>query len=329
MQIREAQYRAVLGVNKEQIILFWSIGKVIAANTKYGNKFIENLARDISEEFPDTKGFSARNLKYMHKFAEVYGDSQKVPTVLALLSWSHNRLLLDKVKDPDEAFWYAEKTVQNGWSLSILEHQIETKLYERQAMADKTTNYSDMLPHPQSGLAQETIKSPYVFDFIEKRNGIIEREIENEMVASIAKTLLELGRGFAFVGNQYHLEVGGNDYYLDLLFYNTELRCYFVIEIKAGKFIPEFAGKLNFYLSVVDDTLRHETDNPSIGILLCKEKNKLIAEYALKDMTKPIGVSEYKLSDYVPEELADTLPSVEDIERRIRMRMDINEGGER
>ena len=213
---------------------------------------------------------------------------------------------------------------KNGWSLGVLENRIETKLYERQAIAEKTTNYSDLLPSPQSELAQETMKSPFVFDFIEKRDGIIEREIENEMVASIAKTILELGRGFAFVGNQYHLEVGGNDYYLDLLFYNTALRCYVVIEIKAGEFIPEHAGKLNFYLSAVDALMKHSTDNPSIGILLCRKRNKLIAEYSLKDMTKPIGVAEYKLSDFVPAELIGTLPSAEDIEKRVKLEYDVD-----
>jgi predicted nuclease of restriction endonuclease-like (RecB) superfamily len=324
-QIRDAQYRAVLGVNREQILLFWNIGKTIIKNSRYGSGFIENLARDIKAEFPEAKGFSARNLRYMRKFAEVFGDIQKVQTVSAELSWSHNMTLLDKTKSIAVALWYGEQTIKNGWSLSVLEHQIETKLYERQAIAEKTTNYAVLLPSPQSKLAQETIKSPYVFDFIERRVGIIEREIENEMVASIAKTLLELGRGFAFVGNQYHLEISDKDYYIDLLFYNTVLRCYVVIEIKAVEFTPEHAGKLNFYLSAVDDILKHETDNPSIGILLCKKKDKLIAEYALKDITKPIGVTEYKLSDFVPAEFENTLPSIEDIEKRVKMRLDIND----
>jgi len=328
-RIREAQYRAVLGVNREQILLFWNIGKVIAANTKYGNKFVENLARDIKAEFPNLKGFSVRNLKYMRKFAQVYDDFQKVQTVSAQLTWSHNTALLDKIKGFNAALWYAEQTVRHGWSLSALEYQIETKLFERQAIADKTTNYTNLLPAPQSELVQETLKSPYVFDFIEKRSGIIEREIENEMVASIAKTLLEFGRGFAFMGNQFHLEVADKDFYIDLLFYNTVLRCYVVVEIKAVEFIPEHAGKLNFYLSAVDDMLKHETDNPSIGILLCKKKNRLIAEYALKDMAKPIGVTEYKLSDFVPEEFADALPSADDIEKRVKLRLDIDEDGKK
>lgn len=182
-----------------------------------------------------------------------------------------------------------------------------------------------MLPSPQSELARDTLENPYVFDFIEIRDDIIEREIENELVANIAKTLIELGTGFAFLGNQYHTTVGNDDYYLDLLFYNTRLRCYVVVELKAGKFKPEYAGKLNFYLSAVDDMLRHEYDNPSIGILLCKERDKLTAEYALRDINKPIGVSEYRLSDFVPQELADTLPSAEDIEKRIKIKYEIEE----
>ena len=213
--------------------------------------------------------------------------------------------------------------MENGWSRNVLVHQIETKLYERQALPGKTTNFEHTLPSAQSELARDTLKNPYVFDFIEIRDDIIEREIENELVANIAKTLIELGTGFAFLGNQYHLSVGNEDYYLDLLFYNTRLRCYVVVELKAGKFKPEYAGKLNFYLSAVDDILRNEHDNPSIGILLCKERERLTAEYALRDINKPIGVSEYKLSDFVPQELADTLPSAEDIEKRIKEKYEI------
>ena len=324
-RIHDAQYKAVLGVNREQIVLFWNIGKVIIENTKYGNRFIENLARDIKLDFPKAKGYSVRNLKYMRKFAAFVPDEEKVQTLSALLSWSHNTHLFDKTKTLEEYLWYAAQTIENGWSLTSLEYHTGTKVYERQALADKTTNYKALLPMPQSGLATDTLKDPYIFDFIEQREGIIEREIENELVANIAKTIMELGTGFAFYGNQYHLSVGNEDYYIDLLFYNTRLRCFVVIELKNGKFKPEYAGKLNFYLSAVDDILRHESDNPSIGILLCKEKDKMTAEYALRDINKPIGVSEYKLSDFVPQELADTLPSVEDIERRIKHKYKIEE----
>jgi predicted nuclease of restriction endonuclease-like (RecB) superfamily len=324
-QIKNAQYKAVLGANREQILLFWNIGKIIIENTQYGAKFVENLARDIRAEFPSTKGYSIRNLKYMRKFAEFVNDESKVQTLSALLSWSHNTYLFDKTRTLDEYLWYAAQTVENGWSLSSLEYHVDTKTYERQKLAVKTANYDKLLPSPQSDLATDTLKDPYVFDFIEQRKGIIEREIENELVANIAKTLIELGTGFAFIGNQYHLSVGKEDYYLDLLFYNTRLRCYVVIELKNGKFKPEYAGKLNFYLSAIDDMLKSDYDRPSIGILLCKEKDKLTVEYALRDINKPIGVSEYKLSDFVPQELADTLPSAEDIEKRIMKKYEIKD----
>jgi len=243
----------------------------------------------------------------MKKFAALVTDEQKVQTLSAVLSWSHNKYLFDKTKSLEEYLWYATQTIENGWTMSSLEYHVETKTYERQAIADKASNYRAMLPSPLSGLATETLKNPYVFDFVEQREGIIEREIEDELVASIAKTIMELGTGFAFYGNQYRLEVSGKEYYLDLLFYNTRLRCWVVIELKNTAFKPEYAGKLNFYLSAVDDMLRHPSDNPSIGILLCKERDKLTAEYALRDINKPIGVSEYKLSDFVPEELADSV----------------------
>jgi len=324
-QIQDAQYRAVLGLNREQILLFWNIGKVIIENSKYGSGFIENLARDIKSEFPNAKGYSVRNLRYMRRFAEMFDENENLQEPLADLTWYHLQTLMDKISDKNIYLWYANKALENGWSRNILLHQIETKLYERQALPGKATNFDHALPSPQSELARDTLKNPYVFDFIEIRDDIIEREIENELVANIAKTLIELGTGFAFLGNQYHLSVGNEDYYLDLLFYNTRLRCYVVVELKTGKFKPEYAGKLNFYLSAVDDILRHEHDNPSIGILLCKERDKLTAEYALRDINKPIGVSEYKLSDFVPHELADTLPSAEDIEKRIKGKYEIEE----
>ena len=326
-RIKEAQYKAVLGANKELIELYWNIGRIIITNTKYGAKFIENLARDIKAEFPKTKGYSVRNLRYMRKFAELVADVEKVQTVSALLSWSHNTHLFDKAKSLDEYLWYAAQTIENGWSLSSLEYHVGAKTYIRQELAEKASNYERLLSQPFSGLATDTLKNPYVFDFVEQREHIIEREIESKLVANIAKTIMELGTGFAFVGNQYHIEVSDRDYYIDLLFYNTRLRCYVVIELKNNEFKPEYAGKLNFYLSAIDDILKHETDNPSIGIMLCKTRDKLTAEYALKDINKPIGVSEYKLSDFVPDELKDTLPSAEDIEKRVRFAFDINEDG--
>jgi predicted nuclease of restriction endonuclease-like (RecB) superfamily len=317
-QIKAAQYQAVLGVNREQIMLFWNIGSIIIQNSKWGNKFIENLARDIKSDFPDSTGYSVRNLKYMKKFASDFTEDEIVQAALAQLTWYHLQALMDKVSDKNAYLWYAQKTFENGWSRDILVMQIKSNLYERQAISEKITNFMERLPSPQSELAEQTMKDPYIFDFIEAREKRIEREIEKEMVANISKLLLELGTGFAFLGNQYHLEVGNEDFYLDLLFYNTNLHCYFVIELKRGKFKAEYAGKLNFYLSAVDTLLKKDGDNPSIGLILCGDKNKTIAEYALRDMTKPIGVSEYQLTEYLPKELENTLPSVEDIEKRVR-----------
>lgn len=278
---------------------------------------IDRLAKDISSEFPDLKGFSARNLKYMRMMAEEYIDEGFVQQVVAQIPWSHNLIILEKIKIPEERRWYIEKTVENGWSRNVLVIQIETNLYTRQVLADKITNFESLMPAVQSDLANETLKDPYIFDFIAFKEGLDERDIEKQLVQKITKFLLELGTGFAFIGNQYRLEIGDEDYYIDLLFYHTKLRCYVVIELKTGKFKPEYAGKLNFYLSAVDDKLRTEHDNPSIGIILCKEKNKLVAEYALKDMTKPIGVSEYKLLQEIPEELKSSLPTTEELEEEL------------
>ena len=322
-KITTAQTKSVMGMNREQIILYYNIGQIIIANSQWGNKFIDNLARDIKLEFPGVKGYSARNLRYMRKFAQFIPDFEIVQTLSAQLSWSHNTLLLDKSQTLAEYLWYADTTIEDGLSLSVLENRIELKTYERQANSDKATNYDRLLPEQQSNLATQTLKSPYLFDFIEKHDDIIEREIEHELTANIVKTLLELGTGFAFVGNQYRVSVSDEDYYIDLLFYNTKLRCYVVVELKTTKFKPEYAGKLNFYLSAIDDSLKHETDNPTIGILLCKSRDKLTVEYALRDINKPIGVSEYQLSDFVPEELLGTLPSAEDIEKRIKIKYNI------
>jgi len=317
-QIKDSQHKAISSVNKELILLYWKIGNIILLNSKWGNKFIDNLAKDIKIDFPTLKGFSVRNLKYMRKFAQEYSDFEFVQTVSAQISWSHNIEIMDKIKSMEERKWYIEKTIENGWSLNVLAHQIQTGLYKRQVLVNKTTNYEKSLSSPQSVLAKGVLKDPYVFDFITFRDDMVEIELEKELVKQITKLLLELGSGFAFLGNQYHLEVAGEDFYIDLLFYHLKLKCYVVIELKMGKFIPEYAGKLNFYLSAVDNILKTEEDNPTIGLLLCREKNKLIAEYALKDMSKPIGVSEYKLFEELPKELSDKLPAIEDLEKRIK-----------
>lgn len=317
-EIRGAQYKAAVSVNRELVMLYYNIGRVINEHKSWGNKFIDNLAADIKISFPNTTGYSVRNLKYMAKFAATYPDEEFVQTVSAQIPWSHNVALLDKVKDSEIRKWYMEKTIENGWSHSVLIHQIESGLYERQVIADKISNFENRLASPQSELAVQTMKDPYVFDFIPFKEDMIERDIEQALVKDITKLLLELGTGFAFLGNQYHINVGGDDFYIDLLFYNLNLRCYVVIELKTGEFKPEFAGQLNFYLSAVDGILKKETDNPSIGLLLCKSKNDLVAEYALKDMSKPIGVSEYKITSSLPEDLVKQLPSIEDIQKRIK-----------
>ena len=307
-----------MSVNSTLILLYYHIGQVINEYKSWGNKFVDNLSRDIKLEFPTAKGYSIRNLKYMSKLATVFPDNVIVQEVLAQLPWYQNITLLDKIKDRDIHIWYARKTIENAWSRNVLVHQIESKLYERQVLADKVSNFNHRLPAPQSELAQQTMKDPYIFDFITFKEDMIERDIEEALVKNVTRLLLELGKGFAFLGNQYHLNVGGDDFYMDLLFYNLNLRCYVVIELKTGAFKPEYAGQLNFYLSAVDGMLKKDIDNPSIGLLLCKSKNDLVAEYSLKDMSKPIGVSEYRVTSDLPEGLKEQLPSIEDIQSRMK-----------
>ena len=317
-EISKAQYNAALQVNKELTLLYYHIGRIINEHKSWGNKFIDNLARDIKIAYPNSTGYSVRNLKYMAKFAAEYPDEEFVQTVSAQIPWSHNVAIVEKIKKVEQREWYIKKTLENGWSYSVLVHQIESGLYERQAIAQKISNFESLLPAPQSELAVQTMKDPYVFDFIPFKEDMVERDIENALVKEVTALLLELGTGFAFLGNQYHLNVGGDDFYIDLLFYNLNLRCYVVIELKTGDFKPEYVGQLNFYLSAVDAQLKKDTDNPTIGLLLCKNKNNLVAEYSLKDMSKPMGISEYKISSVLPEELSQQLPSVEDIQKRIK-----------
>lgn len=317
-EIKAAQYKAAVSVNQELILLYHSIGELINTHKVWGSKFIDSLAKDIKIAFPSVKGYSVRNLKYMAKYAATYPDRQFVQTVSAQIPWSHNIAILDKVKDPDQRIWYIQKTAENGWSHNVLIHQIESGLYERQVIANKISNFESRLPSPQSELAIQTMKDPYIFDFIPFKEDMAERDVERALVHDVTKLLLELGTGFAFLGNQYCINVGGDDFYIDLLFYNLNLRCYVVIELKTGDFKPEYAGQLNFYLSAVDGILKKEQDNPSIGLLLCKSKNDLVAEYSLKDMSKPIGVSEYQVTSNLPIELEKQLPSVEDIQKHIQ-----------
>lgn len=318
LEILKSQYNAMQLVNRELIFMYWHIGKIILENSEWGNKFIDNLSIDLKLEFPDIKGFSIRNLKNMKKFAEEYSDFQFVQSVTAQITWTHNVLLLDRIKDIEIRKWYINETVKNGWSVNILEMQINSKLYERQAISEKVSNFPNTLPDVQSDLALQTMKDPYIFDFISLKGKVKELEIENAMIDKIKDVLIELGKGFAFVGNQYKLTVSNKDYFIDLLFYHLKLKCYIVVELKAREFEPTDAGQLNFYLSAIDDLVKDENDNPSIGLLLCKTKDKFTAEYALKDINKPIGVSEYKLLEDIPDYLQSQLPKAEDIELHIK-----------
>lgn len=326
-RISSARPRAALAVNRELVLLYWQMGREILARQaaeKWGAKVIERLASDLRREFPDMKGFSPRNLKYMRAFAEAWQAEGFVQEVLAQLTWYHNITLLDKIKLSKEREWYVSKAIEHGWSRNVMVHQIESGLYQRQGKA--VTNFAVTLPSPQSDLAHETLKDPYLFDFLSIGAEVQERELERELVKHITNFLLELGAGFSYVGKQYPLEVGGEDFYIDLLFYHLKLRCYIVIELKTGPFKPEYAGKLNFYLSAVDAQLKHESDNPSIGLILCKDKNRLVAEYALKDITKPLGISEYRLVEAVPEELKSSLPTIEQLEAELSGQVAVQAG---
>ena len=300
------------------LLLYWGIGKEILERQDragWGARIIDRLSQDLKAEFPAMRGFSPRNLKYMRSFAEAWPDEAIVQEALAQITWYHNIALLEKLSLPEERLWYARSVVKNGWSRNVLALQIDSGLRNRQGKA--TTNFESALPAAQSDLARELIKDPYKFDFLGIGDEAEERVIEEALVRHIQKLLLELGVGFAFVGRQYRLEVGGEEFFIDLLFYHLQLRCYIVIELKAGKFKPEYAGKLNFYLSAVDDLLRHPSDSKSIGIILCRTKNAVIAEYSLRDLTKPMGVSQYELARSLPTELKDALPSIEQLEHEL------------
>lgn len=319
-RIRASQVRAVMSVNRELVLLYWQIGQEILtrqANENWGSKVIDRLAADLRREFPDMQGFSPRNLKYMRAFAAAYRDEAFVQEVLAQITWYHNITLLDKVKGSTEREWYIRETIKNGWSRNILVLQIKSDLYRRQGNA--ISNFRKTLPPPQSDLAHQVLKDPYVFDFLTLDKETHERALEKELVNHITKFLLELGAGFAFVGKQFRMEISGQDFYIDLLFYHTRLHCYVVVELKVGEFKPEYAGQINFYLSALDDLVKAPEDNPSIGIILCATKDRILAEYALRDMRKPIGVAEWKtkLTRSLPAKLKKNLPTIEEIEAEL------------
>jgi len=344
-RIRSAQVGAALSVNRELILLYWDLGRaIVQAQTEkgYGNAVVERIVADLHQAFPAIKGFSPRNVWRMRAFYLSWTESAKnerqgatglareilpqlvaeldgknLPRAVAEIPWGHNVCLLEKVKNPLLRLWYAQKTIEHGWSRAVLNHQIEASLHNRAGKA--ITNFKATLPPSQSDLAQQTIKDPYIFDFLTLAADAQERDLELGLLEHVQKFLLELGVGFAFVGRQVHLQVAGEDYYIDLLFYHLRLRCYVVIDLKMEAFQPEFAGKMNFYLSAVDDQMRHRADEPSIGLLLCRERNHITVEYALRDLRKPIGVAQWKtkLVESLPQKLKGNLPSVEQLEAEL------------
>lgn len=330
-RIRIAQVKAALSVNRELIALYWHIGKSIVERQRamgWGKSVIERLASDLKQEFPGFEGLSPRNIWRMRAFylawteevsdlpqAVAELDGRHLPLPVASIPWGHNIWLLERIKDPLTRFWYAQKAIEHGWSRAVLVHQIESHLHERQGKA--VTNFDKTLPPPQSDMAQQTLKDPYLLDFLSVSEDVAERELQRGLVEHIRTFLLELGVGFSFVGSQYHLEVEGQDFYLDLLFYHLRLRCFVIIDLKMEPFKPEFAGKMNFYLSAADAQLRQSGDNPSIGIILCKTRKKLIAEYALRNTRTPIGVSQYILTRAIPAALKPGLPSIERLEKEL------------
>lgn len=315
LRIQSAQVRAVFAVNSELLALYWDIGRRLLQWQKdqgWGAAVVEQMSSDLHSSYPEMKGFSRSSLFAMRQMVAFFSPQfEFVPQPVGQMPWGHVRTLLTKVKAVDSALLYAQYCIENGWSRSVLEWQIEQRFHERAGKA--VGNFTKTLPAPQSELVQQSLKDPYIFDFLTLTPQAVERDIENQLVAQITRFLLELGKGFAFLGRQYPLAVNGKDYFLDLLFYHTRLKCYVVIELKAGEFKPEYIGKLNFYLSAVDDQLRTPDDQPTIGLILCKDKDKLDVEYALRDINKPMGVSSFIGKD-IPLSVQSQLPSVEDIE---------------
>jgi predicted nuclease of restriction endonuclease-like (RecB) superfamily len=317
-RIQQSQSRASMSVNRELVLLYWHTGQNILVRQErehWGAKVIDRLAVDLKKAFPEMKGFSPRNLKYMRAFAETWPDEEFVQAVLAQITWYHNLTLIEKLATESDRVWYAKATIQHGWSRNVLVHQIETALHKRAGTA--VTNFDRTLPPPQSDLAQQITKDPYTFDFLMLAEDAHERELEQGLLTHLRDFLVELGLGFAFVASQYRLEVGGSDFFIDLLFYHLKLRCFVVVDLKAKEFEPEFAGKMNFYLAAVDDLLRHPDDRQSIGLIICKTKNQIVAEYALRNSTTPIGISEYRLAESLPEDLKVSLPSIEELENEL------------
>jgi predicted nuclease of restriction endonuclease-like (RecB) superfamily len=320
-KIQTSQIKASIRVNEELLKLYWDMAQMIIAKQKessWGDSIIQKISRDLKEEFPNIKGFSKTNLLYMKKWYLFWSDVN-LPQVVGeifKIPWGHNREIITKLKETQEAIYYVKQTLHYGWSRAVLVHQIESRLYHREGKA--VTNFETKLPPLQSDLAKATLKDPYNFDFLSMSKKYNERELEDALIEHISHFLLELGSGFAFVGRQYRLVVGGDEFFVDLLFYHIRLKCYVVVELKTVKFKPEFAGQLNFYVSAINAELKEPNDNPTIGILICKSKNNTVVEYALNSIDNPIGVSEYELVSKLPTEFKSTLPTIEEIEAELK-----------
>ena len=328
-KVKNSQLKAAVKVNYELLNLYWELGKKITEKQKeysWGDSFISNLSNDLKKEFPDMKGFSVQNLKnirYWYLFYDEYliglqpvSQLKKIENKIKSIPWGHNQRIMYKCKSVREAIFYVEKTIENGWSRTILEHQIDSKLYER--LGSAISNFDSRLPKVQSELAKQTIKDPYNFDFLTLRDKYDERELEDALVKQITSFLLELGTGFSYIGRQVHLKVGDSDFYIDLLFYHVKLHCYVVVELKTEKFKPDFAGQLNFYVTAVNRDLKSQEDNQTIGILICKDKDNVVAEYSLANISQPIGISKYEISKLLEKEYKSSLPSIEEIEQSIK-----------
>jgi predicted nuclease of restriction endonuclease-like (RecB) superfamily len=319
-RIRQGRLRTVLAANSAMVLLYWDIGGIILqrqSRSGWGAKVIDRLAADLQEAYPEMKGFSPRNLKYMRAFAAAWPERSIVQATLAQITWYHNIALLEAIDNPEIRLWYASQTARHGWSQAVLRMQIDNRLHQRHGNA--IHNFETTLPPADSDMAGQVFKDPYLFDFLGTADPRREREVEQALVDHIQRFLLELGAGFAFVGRQILLEVGDEDFYVDLLFYHLKLRCYVVVELKAVPFTPGFIGQLNLYLSATDDLLRHPDDKPTIGLLLCRTKNKLVVEYALRNLARPISVAEWetRITGNLPDELKGSLPTVEEIEAEL------------
>ena len=318
-QIKLSQQKAFNAVNQEMISLYFNIGKMIDTWQKelgWGAKVIDKLSLDILNEFPTMSGFSTRNLKLMVQFYKEYSNDEFVQPIVAQIPWTHNIILIQKIKDKNIRFWYMEQTLQNGWSKDILSLMIKIEIHNR--TGNLVSNFSQILPPLESDLVQQSFKDPYRFDFLTITEPFRERELENNLIKHMEKFLIELGSGFAFVGRQYKLEIGDYEFYIDLLFYHLKLRCFIVVELKKGKFKPEYSGQVNFYCSAIDGILAQKDDKPTIGLILCQEKNEIVAEYSLRNMTQPIGISEYQLTEVLPKEFESSLPTIEEIEQELK-----------